>query len=188
MAEINTIPGLLKANYEKWGDREVAIRDKDFGLWQQYTWKDSYEKVKYFCLGMVSLGLQPEDKVAIIGDNEPEWFWAAFATQSARGIVVPQFTDAIPEELKYSLDFADCAFVVARDQEQVDKIIDIKDSLPKLRKVIYWYYKGMRNCTEPFLVRFDEVEKSGKEYAKARPGVFEDMVDKVSPEDIANIY
>lgn len=188
MAQINTIPALLKANYEKWGDREVAIRDKDFGLWQQYTWKDSYEKVKWICLGLVSLGLQPEDKVAIIGDNEPEWFWAAFATQSARGIVVPQFTDAIPEELKYSLDFADCTFVMARDQEQVDKIIDIKDSLPKLRKVIYWYYKGMRNYTEPFLVRFDEVEKEGIEYDKAHPGLFDDMVGKVSPEDIANIY
>ena len=80
MEEINTIPGLLKADFEKWGDSEVAIRDKDFGLWQEYTWKDSYEKVKYVCLGMISLGLKPEDKVAILGDNEPEWFLAAFAT------------------------------------------------------------------------------------------------------------
>lgn len=188
MAQINTIPGLLRANYEKWGDREVAIRDKDFGLWQQYTWKDSYEKVKYFCLGLVTLGLEPEDKVAIIGDNEPEWFWAAFATQSARGIVVPQFTDAISEELKYSLDFADCKFVVARDQEQVDKILDIKQFVPKVQKVIYWYYKGMRNYTEPFLVKFADVEAMGKAYEKEHPGSFEHLVDQVSPEDIANIY
>ena len=188
MAENMTIPGLLKANYERWDDREVAIRDKDFGLWQEYTWKDSYEKVKYFCLGLVSLGLRPEDKVAIIGDNEPEWFWAAFATQAGRGIVVPQFTDAIPDELKYSLDFADCKFVVARDQEQVDKILDIKDVLPKVEKVIYWYYKGMRNYTEPFLLRFDQVEDLGKEYEKKHPGLFETMVEAVSPEDIANIY
>jgi long-chain acyl-CoA synthetase len=188
MAEINTIPGLLKANYERWGDREVAIRDKDFGLWQEYTWKDSYEKVKYFCLGLTSLGLEPEDKVAVIGDNEPEWYWAAFATQAGRGMVVPQFTDAIPEELKYSIDFADCKFVVARDQEQVDKILDIKDALPKVEKVIYWYYKGMRNYTEPFLVRFDEAEQMGREYEREHPGVFEQMIEQVSPEDVANIY
>ncbi len=188
MAEINTIPGLLKASYEKWGDREVAIRDKDFGLWQEYTWKDSYEKVKYFCLGLTSLGLEPEDKVAVIGDNEPEWYWAAFATQAGRGMVVPQFTDAIPEELKYSLDFADCKFVVARDQEQVDKILDIKEALPKVEKVIYWYYKGMRNYTEPFLTRFDETEQMGREYEKKHPGVFEQMIDQISPEDVANIY
>jgi len=188
MGEINTIPGLLKANYEKWGDSEVAVRDKDFGLWQEYTWKDSYERVKYFCLGLVSQGLQPEDKVAIIGDNEPQWFWAAFATQAARGIVVPQFTDAIPDELKYTIDFADCKFVVARDQEQVDKILDIKDDLPKVEKVIYWYYKGMRNYTEPFLLRFDQVEELGREYEKNHPGRFEEMVDAVSPDDVANIY
>ncbi|MGD2125871.1 MAG: AMP-binding protein, partial [Desulfobacteraceae bacterium] len=188
MTENMTIPGLLKGNYERWGDSEVAIRDKDFGLWQEYTWKDSYEKVKYFCLGMIRLGLGPNDKVAILGDNEPEWFWAAFATQAGRGIVVPQFTDAIPDELKYSLDFADCKFVVARDQEQVDKILDIKDVLPKVEKVIYWYYKGMRNYTEPFLLRFDQAEEMGKEYEKEHPGLFEKMVEGVSPEDIANIY
>ena len=188
MAEINTIPGLLRANYERWGDREVAIRDKDFGLWQEYTWKECYEKVKYFSLGLVSLGLQPGDKVAIIGDNEPEWFWSAFATQAARGIVVPQFTDAIPEELKYTLDFADCKFVVARDQEQVDKILDIKGDLPKVEKIIYWYYKGMRNYTEPLLVRFDQVGELGKKYEKRHPGHFDRSMESLSPEDIANIY
>lgn len=188
MSENVTLPGLLKANYQRWGDREIAIRDKDFGLWQEYTWKASYEKVKHFCLGLVSLGLQAEDKVAIIGDNEPEWFWAAFATQAAKGIVIPQFTDAIPTELKYSLDFGDCRFVIARDQEQVDKLLDIKDALPKVEKIIYWYYKGMRNYTEPFLLRFDQVEAMGKAYEEAQPGVFERMVDALSSEDIANIY
>jgi long-chain acyl-CoA synthetase len=188
MAEINTIPGLIRANYEKWGESEVAVRDKDFGLWQEYTWTDSYEKIKHFCLGLKSLGLEPEDKVAVIGDNEPEWYWAAFATQAARGIVVPQFTDAIPEELKYLMDFADCKFVVARDQEQVDKILDIKDDLPQVKKIIYWYYKGMRNYTEPFLLRFDQVEEMGKAHEKSHPDIFESMLEAVSPEDIANIY
>jgi long-chain acyl-CoA synthetase len=188
MGEISTIPGLLKANYEKWGDREVAIRDKDFGLWQEYSWKDSYEKVKYFCLGLIKLGLEPEDKVAILGDNEPEWFWAAFATQAGRGIVVPQFTDGIPEELKYTIDFADCKFVVARDQEQVDKILDVRESLPKVQKVIYWYYKGMRSYTDPLLARFDEVIQMGSNYEKDHPGLFERTIEQVSPDDIANIY
>ena len=76
--------------------------------------------------------------------------------------MVPQFTDAIPEELKYSIDFADCKFVVARDQEQVDKIMDIQGSLPESEKVIYWYYKGMRNYRESYLVRLDQVSQMGK--------------------------
>jgi len=188
MKEKATFPGLLKGQYEKWGDNEVAIRDKEFGIWKEYTWKDSYENVKYFCLGLINLGLKQEDKVAIIGDNEPEWYWAAFATQAARGTVVPQFTDASSDELKYLIDFADCKFVVARDQEQVDKILDIKDSLPKVEKIIYWYYKGMRNYTESFLLRFDQVRETGKEYDNDNQGIFEKMVEEVSPEDIANIY
>jgi len=184
----DTLPKLLKKNFERWGDRQVAIRDKDFGIWQEYTWKDSYEKVKWFSLGLISLGLKPEDKVAIIGDNEPEWYWAAFAVQAARGTVVAQFTDAIPDELKYLIDFADCKFVVARDQEQVDKILMIKDEIPKVEKVIYWYYKGMRSYHHPFLMRFDQVLEIGKKYEREHPGSFEENIEKVRPDDIANIY
>ena len=188
MGEIHTIPGLIKANSEKWGDREVAIRDKDFGLWQEYTWQDSYAKVKFMSLGLRSLGLQPGDKVAIIGDNEPQWYWAAFASQAGKGVVVPMFTDAIPDELKHMIDFADCKFVVARDQEQVDKILQIKGDLPKVEKVIYWYYKGMRNYSDPFLLRFDDVERMGREFDQEHPGAFEKTLESVSPEDVANIY
>lgn len=188
MTKKYTIPMLLKRNYDQWGEKEVAIRDKDFGLWQEYTWKDSYEKVKYFCLGLVKLGLKPEDKVAILGDNEPEWYWAAFATQSARAIVVPQHTDAIPDELVYSIDFADCKFVVARDQEQVDKLIEIRSSLPKVEKIIYWYYKGMRNATDSILARFDEIIEIGKKSDTETPGHYEELIQQVLPDDIANIY
>jgi len=183
-----TLPRLLRQSFERWGDRQVAIRDKDFGIWQEYTWKDSYEKVKWFSLGLISLGLIPEDKVAIIGDNEPEWYWAALAAQAAKGIVVAQFTDAIPEELKYLIDFADCKFIIARDQEQVDKILVIKDEIPKVEKVIYWYYKGMRSYNQPFLMRFDQVFEIGKKYENEHPGSFEENIEKVKPDDIANIY
>jgi long-chain acyl-CoA synthetase len=183
-----TLPGFLRQSFERWGDRQVAIRDKDFGIWQEYTWKDSYEKVKWFSLGLISLGLKPEDKVAIIGDNEPEWYWAALAAQAAKGIVVAQFTDAIPEELKYLIDFADCKFIIARDQEQVDKILVIKDEIPKVEKVIYWYYKGMRSYNQPFLMRFDQVLEIGKKYENEHPGSFEGNIEKVKPDDIANIY
>jgi long-chain acyl-CoA synthetase len=183
-----TLPGFLRQSFERWGDRQVAIRDKDFGIWQEYTWKDSYEKVKWFSLGLISLGLKPEDKVAIIGDNEPEWYWAALAAQAAKGIVVAQFTDAIPEELKYLIDFADCKFIIARDQEQVDKILVIKDEIPKVEKIIYWYYKGMRSYNQSFLMRFDQVLEIGKKYENEHPGSFEGNIEKVKPDDIANIY
>lgn len=94
MAEIDTLPKLVEANYQTRGN-QVAMSMKNFGLWQRYTWKDYYERVKYLSLGLLSLGLQPGDKVCIIGDNEPEWFWAEFAVQAAGGIATGIFVDSI---------------------------------------------------------------------------------------------
>src|SRR4030042_1568633 len=81
----NTIPQISRGNYERWG-HQTAMCMKRFGIWQSYSWKDYYENVKYFSLGLISLGLEQGDVVCIIGDNEPEWFWGEFATQAARGI------------------------------------------------------------------------------------------------------
>ena len=128
---IDTLPKLLKRNFERWGDTEVAFRDKDYGIWNEYTWKDVYENVKAFSLGLMSLGLQPGERAAVIGDNEPQWYWASFAIQAARGITVALFTDAIPNEIQYIVDHSDSKFIVARDQEQVDKLLAVWDQLPK---------------------------------------------------------
>jgi len=132
-----TIPQIIRDNYEKWG-HQTAMCLKKFGVWQRYSWKDYYENVKYFSLGLVSLGLEPGDVVCIIGDNEPEWFWAEFATQAAGGIATGIFVDSIPSEVKYIAAHSDAKFAIVNDQEQTDKFLEIKDELPLLKKVIYW--------------------------------------------------
>jgi len=85
---VDTLPKFLKRNYEIYGDKRVAMREKDFGIWQTYTWKDYYEKVKHFSLGLIILGLQRGDKISILGENKPEWYWAELAAQSAGAIAV----------------------------------------------------------------------------------------------------
>lgn len=85
MESKDTLPKILKRNYEIWGDTRIAMRHKDLGIWQEYTWKDYFENVERFALGLKSLGFQPGDKICIIGDNEPEWYWAELACQSLRG-------------------------------------------------------------------------------------------------------
>ena len=84
MAE-ETLPQLLQRNYECYGDKKVGMRKMDFGIWQRYTWKDYYENVKYFCLGLMSLGFERGDKIAILGENDPEWYWGEIAAQAAGG-------------------------------------------------------------------------------------------------------
>jgi len=161
---------------------------KSFGVWQRYSWRDCYEKVKYFSLGLISLGLEPGNVVGIIGDNEPEWFWGEFATQAAGGIPTGIFVDSIPSEVQYIATHSGAKFAIVNDQEQTDKFFEIKDSLPALKKIIYWDPKGLRNYNDPMLASFDEVVKLGWEYEKDHPGLFEQNVAKGRGEDTAFIY
>ncbi len=185
MLSNTTFPQLIVANYKKWGDKKIALGEKKYGLWHNYTWESYYEKVKFFCLGMVSLGLGRGDKVSIIGDNAPEWVFGELAVQAAGGIVTGVFTDCTPEELKYILTSSDSKFLIARDQEQVDKIIAIKDECPCLEKVVYWDPKGLRNYEEPLLIEFEGLCELGRRYEESHPGMFEINVEQGKSDDIA---
>ena len=183
--EIDTYPGLLLRNYRMWGDKEVAMRQKDFGIWQNYTWKDEYENIKEISLGLVALGFVQEDKVAILGDCEPEWYWGEMACLAAGGVVIGLFTDAIPSELEYTINHSGVKFVIARDQEQVDKMLLLRDRIPKVQKVIFWEHKGLKNYSDPFLIDYDELKALGREYEDKLPGCFEANINKVKPDDLA---
>jgi long-chain acyl-CoA synthetase len=186
--EVDTLPKLLKRNFERWGDTEVAFRDKDYGIWNEYSWKDAYENVKYFSLGIISLGLRPGERAAVIGDNEPQWYWSSFAIQAARGITVALFTDAIPDEIQYVVEHSDSKFIVARDQEQVDKLLAVWDKLPKVEKVIWWYWKGMRKYEQPFIMSYETVKELGKKYEESHPGAFEENIEATKSDETANIF
>jgi len=187
MTELNTIPQIIRGNREKWGD-QIAMCMKKFGIWQRYGWEYYYETIKYFSLGLISLGLQQGDVVCIIGDNEPEWFWGEFAAQAAGGIATGIFVDSIPSEVKYIAGHSDAKFAIVNDQEQADKFLEIKTELPFLRKVIYWDPKGLKNYDDPVLINFTEVIKLGKECEAIQPGLFEQNVEKGRGDDIAFIY
>jgi long-chain acyl-CoA synthetase len=183
----NTLPKLLKKNAEKYGDRKIAMRVKDRGIWQSFTWKDYYEKVKYFALGLTSLGIQRGDKVSILGENKPEIYWAELGTQAVGGTMVGIFTDCTPPEVKFYVTDSDSTFVVAHDQEQVDKVLQIKEDLPLIKKVIYWDPKGLWNYDAPILTRFTEIIDLGKKYEKEHPGLVEEMIESAKGEEIALI-
>ena len=186
--KVDTLPKVLRRNYLRWGDRKVAMRHKEFGVWQRYTWKDEYERVKYFALGLLSMGLQRGEKVAIIGENEPPLFWAIYAIQAAGGIPVALFPDMIPPEVKYIVTHSDAVFVIAHDQEQVDKLLVLKGEVPLVRRVIWWEPKGLWHYTDPWLVGFDGVLELGREYDKAHPGAFEQRLEEGKPDDYAQFF
>ncbi len=189
MAEesLDTLPKILRHRAQTLGDREISMRVKDRGIWRRYTWKDYYEKVRYLAMGLVSLGLERGEKILIIGENKPEWFWAELAAQCAGAVAVGVFTDCVAHEVKYYADNSDATFVVAHDQEQVDKVLEIKPQLPLLRKVIYWDPKGLWNYRDPDLISMETVLEMGRIYDESHPGLFDHLVDQGNSEDIAVI-
>ena len=181
----DTFPKLLKRNYNKWGDTKVAYRYKDYGYWRELTWKDFYERTKWLAGGLASIGFGPGDKIAICGENAPEWFWGQTAAQCLGGASVGLYTDSIPSELQYIIDHSDAKIVMADDQEQMDKILSIKDQIPKVEKIVYWIAKGMWNYDDPWLIGFDDIMELGKAYEAAHPNFFEEWIDKTKLDDVA---
>ena len=181
----DTLPKLLKAKYEKYGDRKLSMAVKDYGIWQPYTWQDYYTKVKYVCLGLMELGLEKGDKISILGETKPEAYWAELAVQAIGGTAVGIFTDCLPNEVEYFAKHSDSKFIVAHDQEQVDKVLQIKSNVPLLTKVIYWDPKGLWSYKDDILIGLDEVLKLGKKYEESHQGLFEKMIDEGRENDTA---
>lgn len=183
-----TLPKLLVEKAARYGDRKVAMREKEFGIWRPITWKDYLENVKFLCLGLVELGLRPGDKVAIIGDNRPEWVWAELAALSAGGIVVGLYQDSLLDEVLYIIDHSDSTFVIGEGQEEVDKFLAIKSQVPKVKRLVWDDPKGMRRYDDPSLISLAEVHSIGKRLDNERPGLFEDMVARGKGEDTALLF
>ncbi len=187
MIDATSLPQIIEANGKKW-PKQPAMCMKKFGIWRRYGWEEYLKNVKYFSLGMISLGLVPGDVVAIIGDNEPEWFWGEFAVQAAGGIVTGIFVDSVPSEVEHIATHSGARFALVNDQEQVDKFLELQSRLPNIERIIYWEAKGLKNYDEPLLISFSEVLQAGTEYERNHPGLFEANISKINPDDIAFIY
>jgi long-chain acyl-CoA synthetase len=183
----DTWPKVLQYNYNRYADKYLAMRYKHYGIWQRRTWKEYYLEVKYLALGLLSSGFEPGDRVAIIGDNQPQWYCAELAIQANRGISVGMFSDLTPEEIKYILNHSGAKYAVVEDQEQVDKILEIIGELPQLNKIIYWNYKGLADYKQPILMGYNQVLQTGEKYAEEHPGVFEENLERGNAEDICSI-
>jgi len=186
MSSLDTFPKLLLQNAERFGER-AALREKEFGIWRETSWRRYGERVRDFSLGLVSLGLEPGGKVAIIGDNRPEWVIAELAAQSAGGASVGIYQDSNLTEVGYVIDHCDARFVIAEDQEQVDKILGMIDQLPKVANVIYADPRGLRRYKHEKLLSFEEVERRGRELHASDPGLFSRNVAQGQGSDLALI-
>ncbi len=179
-----TFPQYLLQHAQQTPDK-IALRLRDYGIWQAVTWRQYYEHVKFFALGLVNLGLQPDETIAIIGDNRPEWVMTELAAQSVGAKSIGIYQDSVVNEMIYIFNHADVSFIVVEDQEQVDKILEMWDQLKGIRKVIYYDPKGLRNYTEEFLMYFPVVQDLGRKYEHEHPGWFDERVAMGKESDLA---
>ena len=186
MTDPLTLPRYLRRNAQQYAGRP-AIREKDRGIWQTYTWRQYHDHVRDIALGLAGLGFGRGDKLSVIGDNRPRLYWSQLAAMCLRGVSVPVYQDSIARELAYVLDHAEVSVVVAEDQEQVDKILTLKDQLPALRLVVYEDPRGLSQYRVPYLKSLDEVEEHGRRFGAEHPGAFEAEIDTGHPDDLALI-
>ena len=182
---LDTLPKLLRNNALRYGNNRTALREKDMGIWKSYSWQDYYERVRDLCLGLVQLGFKRENKICIIGENKPEWFWAELAAQSAGGVAIGVFTDCQAKEIKYFFEHSESSFVVCHDQEQVDKVLEIKADLKNLQKIIYWDPKGLWSYQEADLISMQETMEIGRQLNQEQPELYENLIGEGRGEDIA---
>jgi long-chain acyl-CoA synthetase len=180
----DTFPKLL-LEHARTQPARTSIREKDLGIWQSWTWSQVAEEVRALALGLTTLGFARGENLAIIGDNRPQLYWAIAAAQCVGGVPVPLYQDAIAEEMIYILDDAQVRIAVVEDQEQVDKLLEIKDRLPKLEYIVYEDARGMRHYTQPFLHRYAEVQAHGRSLHIDHPGRFDREVAQGQGGDVA---
>jgi len=186
VADLDTLPKLLLRNARELRDRP-AIREKDRGIWQTTTWGQYADQVRDLALGLATLGFKRGDKLSVIGDNRPRLYWAQMAAICLGGTSVPVYQDAIAKELAFVLDHAEVSVIVAEDQEQVDKIVGLKDSLPALRLLLYDDARGMGHYTQDWIRSFESAQKLGREAAQREAGRFESAIAEGKPQDVALI-
>ena len=190
MTEINspaTVPEYFLRQVEAHGGGKVALRQKEFGIWREFNWQESYEQVRDFGLGLRELGLARGDHAATIGDNDRQYLWAYLELLAVGGVQVGLFTDASAEEIAYIADHSDARFILAQDQEQeqVDKMLAIRERIPKVERVIYWDERGLWDYADPWLTTFEDVCRLGQVLAAREPSRFGEEVAQGRGDDMA---
>jgi len=181
-----TMPQLLLRNAERLAGHP-AFREKDLGIWQTWDWRAMAAEIRAFACGLADLGLARGDRVAIVGTNRPQLYWAFTAVQAAGAVPVPLYADSVAEEMRFVLRHAEVRMAICEDQEQVDKVVSQMAHLPGLDAVIYEEPRGMKHYREPFLHALAAVQERGRRRDAAEPGAFEAAVAEGRGSDLALI-
>ncbi|HHX8498742.1 TPA: long-chain fatty acid--CoA ligase [Vibrio diabolicus] len=184
ITRLDTFPKVLQHNAKHWPE-QVAMREKEFGIWREFTWQDYENRVKWMALALQDLGVGEQDVVGLLGDNRPEWVWGELAAHAIKGFSLGIYQDSMHEEVAYLINYAKAKVVVAEDEEQCDKLLELGDEIPSVEFIIYCDPRGMRKYDDPRLIDVEQVYKKGQLIDKADPDKYLNMVEATKGSDLS---
>ncbi|EGQ9699577.1 long-chain fatty acid--CoA ligase [Vibrio parahaemolyticus] len=184
ITSLDTFPKVLQHNAKHWPE-QVAMREKEFGIWREFTWQDYENRVKWMALALQDLGVGEQDVVGLLGDNRPEWVWGELAAHAIKGYSLGIYQDSMHEEVAYLINYAKAKVVIAEDEEQCDKLLELGDEIPSVEYIIYCDPRGMRKYDDPRLIDVEQVYKKGQLIDKANPDKYLNMVAATKGSDLS---
>jgi long-chain acyl-CoA synthetase len=166
----------------------AAMREKEYGIWQSLSWADLARMVERIACGLHEAGLTRGEHMVVIGANRPRLYATMLAAQALGAIPVPLYQDAAAEECVFPINNAEVRFALAEDQEQVDKLLEIRPRCPQLATIFYDDPRGLRNYSEPGLAALDALLEQGKRVTEANGGLFRAQVEQGRPDDVAAMF
>jgi long-chain acyl-CoA synthetase len=180
-----TLPQMLAAHARRYGRGKVALREKEYGIWQEVTWEAYAAHVRAVGLGLEALGLQRGETVAIVCGNRPAWLYTELGAQALGAIPVGVYVDSLPDQVRYLVEHSEARIVVVEDQEQADKVLGVRTQLPRLERIVVDDTRGLEGYQEPLLTSLEEVERLGREADARDPGHYDALLARGTPDDVA---
>ncbi|EGR2179714.1 long-chain fatty acid--CoA ligase [Vibrio parahaemolyticus] len=184
ITSLDTFPKVLQHNAKHWPE-QVAMREKEFGIWREFTWQDYENRVKWMALSLQDLGIGEQDVIGLLGDNRPEWVWGELAAHAIKGYSLGIYQDSMHEEVAYLINYAKAKVVIAEDEEQCDKLLELGDEIPSVEYIIYCDPRGMRKYDDPRLIDVEQVYKKGQLIDTANPDKYLNMVAATKGSDLS---
>ncbi len=180
-----TLPQMLAAHARRYGRRKVALREKEYGIWQEVTWEDYAAHVRAVCLGLETLGLQRGETLAIVCGNRPAWLYLELGVQALGAVPVGVYVDSLPDQMRYIVEHSEARFVMVEDQEQADKVLGVRAQLPRLERIVVEDTRGLEDYREPLLISLEELERLGREADARDPGHYDALLARGMLDDVA---
>jgi len=184
MGELDTFPKILSHNARNW-PTDVAMREKEFGIWHEFTWQEYQNRVKWLSLALLKLGIQPGDAIGLLGDNRPEWVWGEIAAHAMGCYSLGIYQDSLHEEVVYLLNKSNATVVIAENEEQCDKLLELGDQINTVQVIVYCDSRGMRKYTDKRLISIEDIYKQGQAIEKNAPNKYSDLVNATTAEETA---